>query len=246
MTASSATLPLHGKVAVIPGGTGNVGEGIVRAFLKAGATVVVPTRSKDRFTALTKLIGPELSSQLKAATGAYGSFASARALAESIASEHGRIDHVVASIGGWWMGKTLWDTGEAEWQEFFIDTTTAHMAVARAFVPRLSPEGSYTVISGFSAQRPYPGAGIVSMHGAALLMMREALSAELQGQRRVNDLVLGPIINRSRPSGAHDWLTADQVGEAAVTVATSRAITDEHILIETSSDLQRRLPGIGA
>lgn len=136
---SSASVPLHGKIAVVPGGTGNVGEGIVRAFLKAGATVVVPTRDQDRFTALTELIGPELSGRLKVVAGAYGTFTEARALAGSIASQYGPVDHVVASIGGWWMGKAVWDTGEDEWQKFFVDIITAHMAVARAFVPRLAP-----------------------------------------------------------------------------------------------------------
>uniref|UniRef100_J1ZU03 Uncharacterized protein n=1 Tax=Streptomyces auratus AGR0001 TaxID=1160718 RepID=J1ZU03_9ACTN len=46
-----------------------------------------------------------------------------------------------------------------------------------------------------------------------MLMMREALSAGLRGQRRANHLLLGPNINRSRPNGDSSWLTADQAGE---------------------------------
>jgi NAD(P)-dependent dehydrogenase (short-subunit alcohol dehydrogenase family) len=235
---------VHGVV-VVPGGTGNVGEGIVRAFLQTGATVVVPSRNKDRLAQLTEHLGPELTTRLHGIVGAHGTFAEADELAEQIKAEHGRIDHVVPSIGGWWMGKALWQTSEAQWQQFFVETTTAHAAVARAFVPRLEPAGSYTLISGFSAQKPYPSAGIVSMHGAALLMMREVLSAELDGQRRVNDLILGPIINRSRPHGSPDWLTADQVGQAAVLVATNPTIHDEHITLDNRADLgqlQRRVP----
>lgn len=41
------------------------------------------------------------------------------------------------------------------------------------------------------------------------------------GQRRVNDLVLGPIINRSRPNGDSNWATADNVGDVAVLLAAS-------------------------
>lgn len=37
---------LAGSVALVLGGTGNVGEGIVRAFLEAGGTVAVPSRSE--------------------------------------------------------------------------------------------------------------------------------------------------------------------------------------------------------
>jgi 3-oxoacyl-[acyl-carrier protein] reductase len=235
MTSSST---IDGIV-VVPGGTGNVGEGIVRAFLEAGATVVVPSRGKDRLAELTERAGPRLATRLHGITGGYGTFAEADELAEEITAAHGRIDHVVPSIGGWWMGKTLWQTSEAQWQQFFVETTTAHMAVARAFVPRLDQAGSYTLISGFSAQKPYPAAGIISMHGAALLMMREVLTAELRGDRRVNDLVLGPIINRSRPQGGPDWLTADQVGQAAVLVATNPSIKDEHIVLDRRADLER-------
>ena len=36
---------LADKIAYIAGGTGNVGEGIVRAFLKEGATVVIAVQS---------------------------------------------------------------------------------------------------------------------------------------------------------------------------------------------------------
>ncbi|MER7789419.1 SDR family oxidoreductase [Streptomyces sp. NPDC097640] len=240
------TLPLEGQVAVVPGGTGNVGEGIVRAFLTAGATVVVPSRSQKRLETLTELVGPDLAKRLSGTTAAYGTFSEATELAESVIAEHGRVDHVVPAIGGWWMGKALWQTSEGEWEKYFVETTTSHVAVARAFVPRLHEAGSFTLVTGFSAREPYPRAGIVSMHGAALLMMRQVLSVELGGQRRVNDLVLGPIINRSRPAGSPSWLTADQVGEAAVAVALNPSVRDESISLNTIDDLNRELDRLGA
>jgi 3-oxoacyl-[acyl-carrier protein] reductase len=240
MTTPTST-SLDGKVVVLPGGTGNVGEGIVRAFLKAGATVVVPSRSQSRLDGLTALMGPELGGNLKTVAAGYSTFAEADLLAEKIVTEHGRVDHVVAAVGGWWMGKALWEIGQDDWQKVFVDVATSHMALARSFVPRLAEHGSYTTIAGFSGRKPYPAAGIVSMQGAAQLMMREALSAELRGQRRVNDLILGPVINRSRPGGDANWLTSDQVGQAAVGVARTPAIADEHVILDTTDDLKREL-----
>ncbi|MEU3618941.1 hypothetical protein ABZ725_42460 [Streptomyces sp. NPDC006872] len=70
--------------------------------------VVVPSRSQSRLDALTKLIGPELGSNLKTIAAGYGAFDEADELATLIVEEHSRVDHVVASAGGWWMGKALW------------------------------------------------------------------------------------------------------------------------------------------
>jgi len=41
---------LTGKVALVAGGSGGVGEGIVRQLLTDGATVVVPSRSNEKLT----------------------------------------------------------------------------------------------------------------------------------------------------------------------------------------------------
>ncbi|MER7045063.1 SDR family oxidoreductase [Streptomyces jumonjinensis] len=114
------------------------------------------SRSRQRLDTLTQLIGPGLAANLKGVNAPYGTFDEARDLAARIAAEYGRVDHVVASVDGWWMGNALWDTSETEWQKYFIDTTTSHMALARAFIPRLAPDGSYTVIAGFSGHKPYP------------------------------------------------------------------------------------------
>jgi len=196
------------------------------------------SRSRSRLDAVAKLIGTELGSNLKTVAAGYGPFADADQLATRIVKEY---DHVVASVGGWWMDNALWQISQDDWQKVFVDVATSHMALARSFVPRLAEDGSYIAIAGFSGQKPYPAAGIVSMQGAAQLMMREAFSAELKGQRRINDVVLGPVINRSRPGGDSDWLTADQVGEAAVAVARTPSIVDERVILDTVEDLRKTL-----
>jgi hypothetical protein len=46
---------------------------------------------------------------------------------------------------------------------------------------------------------------------------------------------------RSRPGGDPNWLTSDQVGQAAVGVARTPAIADEHVILDTTDDLKREL-----
>jgi len=218
--------PIHTRTVLVPGGTGNVGEGIVRALLSAGATVVVPSRSADRSNALRGLIGPGDSDRLVSVVAAYDTFESAAALAEIVEAESGDLTDVVALVGGWWAGKPLWEVSSEEWQQVFVSPATTGVALARAFLPLLNEAGTYTTIAGFSALTPEVGSGPVSMQGAAQLMMRRVLSAEVQDGPRINDVMLGPIINRSRPQGRRNWLTADQVGEVLLRIITDPDVRD--------------------
>jgi len=81
----------------------------------------------------------------------------------------GGVDDVVAPIGGWWAGKQLWEIDESDWQDAFVQLATTHMAVARAALPRMKPEGAYSLIVGTSAFTPVPASGLESMEQAALL-----------------------------------------------------------------------------
>src|SRR5689334_16286074 len=128
---------LAGRHVLIPGGTGGVGEGAVRAFLAAGADVVVPTRSEERAEQFRAVLGEVPSDRLHLVVHDYTTFAGAEALAATMAERLGSVDDVVAPIGGWWAGKRLWEIDESDWQSAFIGLATTHMAVLRATLPRM-------------------------------------------------------------------------------------------------------------
>ena len=48
---------LEGQTCWVVGGAGQIGTGIVRGLLRAGATVVVNSRSGERLSALTEELG---------------------------------------------------------------------------------------------------------------------------------------------------------------------------------------------
>jgi NAD(P)-dependent dehydrogenase (short-subunit alcohol dehydrogenase family) len=202
---------------LVPGGTGAVGEGIVRAFLGAGADVVVPTRTPQRADEFRQVLGTAATDRLHLVVHDYTTFAGAEGLAAEMERRLGGIDDVVAPIGGWWAGKKLWEIAEADWQDAFVGLATTHMAVMRATVPRLSALGAYTLIVGASAFTPIPGSGLVSMEQAALSMMTQVLRAE---QKRAFTLVLGPVRTRVADSGDPGQVTAAQIGEIAVAATT--------------------------
>ena len=205
---------------LVPGGTGAVGEGIVRAHLATGADVVVPARTQQRADEFRHLLGGAATDRLHLMAHDYTTFAGAEELGAQMQSRLGGIDDVIAPIGGWWAGGKLTTIDENDWQSAFVGLATAHMAVLRATLPRLSPDGAYSVVVGESAVTPVPGSGLVSMEQAAVRMMQQVVAAESGPGRRVFALMLGPVRTRV-VTGEPEWISADQVGAVTVAAAAS-------------------------
>jgi NAD(P)-dependent dehydrogenase (short-subunit alcohol dehydrogenase family) len=220
---------LTGHRVIVPGGTGGVGEGIVRQYLAAGADVVVPTRTPERADDFRRVLGPAATSHLHLVVHDYTTFAGAEDLAVQTSERLGGIDDVVAPIGGFWAGRRLWEVTESDWQGAFVQLATAHLAVLRACLPRLSPGGAYLVVVGGSAFTPVPGSGLLSMEQAAVAMMQQVATAELDGRQRVFGLVLGPVRTRDAVDAGPDWVTADQVGAVAVAVSAATAVAGQQL-----------------
>ena len=232
---------LSGRRVLVPGGTGAVGEGVVRGYLAAGADVVVPTRTEKRAEEFRRVLGEAATDRLHLVVHDYTTFTGAEQLADEMERRLGGIDDVVAPIGGWWAGKQLWEIDEADWQNAFVGLATAHMAVLRACLPRMKAHGAYTLIVGASAFTPIPGSGLVSMEQAALLMMRQVLDAELARRQRVFALILGPVRTRLVDSGDPDQLTAEQIGAVAVAASAAPATPGREIRLLSHSQAAEAL-----
>ena len=211
---------LSGHRVLVPGGTGGVGEGVVRAFLAAGADVIVPTRSAQRSEQFRDLLGPVAGEHLHLVVHDYTTFAGAHDLVDQVVARRGGLDSVIAPIGGWWAGGELTGISDEDWRTAFTALTTTHVAVLRACLPHLGEHGAYAVVVGDSATWPVPGSGLVSMEQAAILMMSRVAAAEAGGNRRIFSLVLGPVATRGSGQGG---VGADQVGAVAVAAAAGGA-----------------------
>ena len=249
MSSTQQAPDLTGRHVLIPGGTGGVGEGAVRAYLAAGADVVVPTRSESRAEEFRGVLGDAATGRLHLVTHDYSTFAGAQALVATMEDRLGSVDDVVAPIGGWWAGKPLWEVNEDDWSDAFVGLATAHMAVLTAALPRMKPDGAYSIIVGASAFTPVPGSGLVSMEQAALLMMQQVLTAELGGDKRVFALQLGPVLTRSAISagaGGPDWVTAGQVGDVAVAASAAPGAPGQALRLLTRAEADEALTSLTA
>lgn len=241
MSSGTFAPDLSGRHVLIPGGTGGVGEGAVRGYLAAGADVVVPTRSQGRAEEFRAVLGGAAADRLHLVVHDYTTFAGAEELAMTMEDRLGSIDDVVAPIGGWWAGRRLWEIDDSDWQAAFVDLATAHMAVARAALRRMTAKGAYSVIVGASASDPVPGSGLVSMEQAAVAMMQRVLAAEAQ-DKRVFALQLGPVRTRTSDGAADpEWVSAAQVGAVAVAASAAPGVPGQPVRMLTRAEADEAL-----
>lgn len=206
------------KIAVVPGGTGGVGEGIVRALLKNGYTVVVPTRTTSKAEQLQAYVADLGSGRLLTYPGSVSTEESATELKRYLHEEFKQIDLVVASLGGWHQGYPVHEYPFTAWNRILNDNLTAHFLAIKSLVPLLNPEaGFYFHINGFSAEETYPLAGPLAMAAAAQKSLILTLSKELEHTNiRVHELILGPIKTRDRLKhgyGRPEWYAPEEIGE---------------------------------
>ncbi|MGH3319611.1 MAG: SDR family oxidoreductase [Streptosporangiaceae bacterium] len=212
---------LNGRVALVAGGAGAVGEGVVRSFLDAGATVVVPSRSEERLRSLRERVGDD--KRLMTLVGDVGDPTGAEDVRGRVLEETKRVDAVVASVGGWWQGPRLTGVDMETWRRVLDNNLTTHFVLARTFLPVLRERSgtAYLVIVGDAADHPVDGASLVSVSASGVLGMFRALSAEMADTPvRLNALYLGPLRTRARPDGDPTWLSADEVGAYAAYLAS--------------------------
>ena len=207
----------EGKVILVAGGTGAVGEGIVKYLAENGATVLVPTRSEDKALDALGYVDQPYRKNVFYLFGDISDEADAQKMHDVIVDHFEQLDGMVSSLGGWWQGAALTDITKAEWEELMQGLLTAHFVASKTLMPLLRQGSNYTFISGVSAEDAAFSkySGPVAPAGAAVLMLSELYAVEMAGRFNVNALVLGPVNTRVRPTSYRkdSYVSSKTVGE---------------------------------
>ncbi|MFB6438011.1 SDR family oxidoreductase [Streptomyces sp. NPDC056411] len=207
----SLTLDLSGRLAVVTGGTRGVGAGIARAFLQAGAEVVVcarrppdaPVRAAGRTARFRPLDLREP--------------AAVREFFDRIATEYGRLDCLVNNAGGT-PHRLLADAAPERHARVLDLNLTAPLTASLAAyeVLRSGPAGgSIIMIGSVSGSRPSPGSAAYGAAKAGLDHLARSMAVEWAPAVRVNTLVLGMV---------HTELSALHYGDAAGVAAVGATV----------------------
>ncbi|MFW6202568.1 MAG: SDR family NAD(P)-dependent oxidoreductase [Gemmatimonadota bacterium] len=182
---------LHaGRTVIVAGGTGNVGRVLVGRFLDAGATVVVPSRSAGKLEDLRADIDADVADRLITIEGDIGDEETAPKLVEAIVSRHGPIHAAVATLGRFVPVESVLEASASQLEQVVDGYLVGHFVAARALIPAIEAEGSYTLINGPLAFRPmFARASLVSTVTAAQAMLARLLMDQVE-RVRVNEVVL--------------------------------------------------------
>lgn len=227
----TVTVDLSERVALVTGGTRGVGAGIARAFLEAGARVVVcarrpPEKPGDGVDFLpVDLRDPDATS----------------AAFRQVGEEYGRLDILVNNAGGS-PHRLLGDADavrHARVVELNLIAPLNASLAAYELMCRQSDGGAVIMIGSVSGTRPSPGAAAYGAAKAGLDNLARTMAVEWAPARiRVNTVVLGMVrtelshlhygdddgiaaIGRTVPLGR--LAEPEEVGDACVFLASDRA-----------------------
>lgn len=237
---TSTRTDLTGKTVMVIGGSGGVGEGVVRTLLTSGATVVATGRNEQRLQDFAGDLGSDLLHV--SALNALGSDLGEKAAA--LTAEFGPFDGVIVSIASWGdQGrKPLLELSDDEWSNLVEDNLTAVFRAYRAFVPSLNAGGMLLQLNGMSADIPFPGNGVVALGAAAAKSMTRTLAVELHGTGlHVYEVILGIVRTRARQLAGIDderWIDGTEIGShiAALIAGTSPLANEAlHYFVDKSA-----------
>jgi NAD(P)-dependent dehydrogenase (short-subunit alcohol dehydrogenase family) len=182
---------LAGKISLVAGGTGALGRAVSVAFLEEGAAVIVTYRRQEELDELVQAAG-ESRGRLEGRRVDATDEAATLRLAEEIVAQHGRLDVLVNTVGGYAGGVKLWDTDTSVLDRMLALNLRSGYALCRAVLPGMLRQGSGCIVNvaaKAAVDRP-AGAAAYAASKAAALALVETLAAEVAGSGvRVNSVL---------------------------------------------------------
>jgi 3-oxoacyl-[acyl-carrier protein] reductase len=171
----------QGRVVVITGATGGLGNKVAHAFATRGHSLVLLDHNQNKLDALTRDLNlPE--ERLLASVVDLRDGEAVRSTAEAVSIKFGGVHALIHLVGGWVGGKTLVESS-AEDLEFMLGQhvwTTFHLF--QSFAPQLSKKGwgRVIIVSASTVPNPPGKTGIYTAAKAAQENLVLNLAAELK------------------------------------------------------------------
>ena len=184
---------LDDKVAVVTGAGRGIGAATALALAEAGADVVLSARTEEQLQEIAAQV-EKLGRRAVIVAADLNDLDAVAGLADTAASELGRLDVVVNNVGGT-MPRAFLETSPRYLEEaFHFNVSTAH-ALTRAAVPHMLRAGGGSVIGISSVMGRLAGRGFLAYGTAkaALAHWTRLAAVDLAPLIRVNAIAVGSV-----------------------------------------------------
>jgi NAD(P)-dependent dehydrogenase (short-subunit alcohol dehydrogenase family) len=178
---------MGGKVVLVAGGTGGLGQAVSLAFVDAGAQVIVTFRRPGDLDELKKTASLKLADAEGASLEGFAvdgtDEAAVAKLMDGIVERHGRLDCLVNAVGGYAGGIKLWELDAKVFEQMIALNLRAGFVLARAAARVMVKQGSGAIVNvaAKAALDHAAGASAYAASKAAAVAMIDCLAADLKG-----------------------------------------------------------------
>jgi NAD(P)-dependent dehydrogenase (short-subunit alcohol dehydrogenase family) len=219
-----------GRVAVVTGGTGALGQAITATLLESGGTVAIPYAVPAELEALEARLASEPRARLLAVPtdvtreDAMGKFV------QVVRDRYGRVDGLVNAVGGF-AGGDLLSTPLAEWERMMALNLTSMVIACRAVLPIMIAGGAGRVVNIASRAVLAPQGGFIAytVSKAGVITLTQALAQEVRKHRVTVNAVLPSTMDtpgnrRAMPDADRsEWVSTADVAHVVAFLLSERA-----------------------
>jgi NAD(P)-dependent dehydrogenase (short-subunit alcohol dehydrogenase family) len=170
---------LKGKVALIIGGSGDIGKAIAETFSMAGADVVLSSRKQENLDKAAAEIKAKSGGKVVGIASHIGKLDNSKTLVDAIMKDFGRIDIVVNSSGSSFM-VPLVDVEEWQWDNVMNVNVKGPFFLCKLIAPIMKAQGGGSIIniSSYMGIRTEETLGIYCISKAAVMHMTRVMARE--------------------------------------------------------------------
>src|SRR5258705_5974345 len=217
---------LAARVAVVTGGTGALGQAVTLRLLADGAIVAVPYAVEGERDRLSQRVAAADRHRLVMQAVDVIDLKAMTAFAEGVVAARGKIDILVAGVGGF-AGGSLLETDVETWKHMLDLNLTSAFSAAKAVVPGMvrARYGRVVVVASRAVVPPAGGFIAYTVAKAGAIAFTQALSQETSGQGITVNAVLPSTMdtqtNRAAMPGSDRkaWVPVEAVADAIAVLA---------------------------
>ena len=211
-------MDMKGKVVLITGGAGALGQTVVPAFVSTGASVILGDRTPVQMPGITALKAD------------FTDHTQVRNLVDEVIRTSGRLDALINLVGGFATGRLV-ETDVSLWQRMLTMNLTSAFLLSQAVLPSMLQHGQGRIVhvAARAALEPFTGAAAYIVSKTGLIGLIRTLSSELEGSGVTVNAVLPSTIDtpanrRAMPAAdPSKWARPDSIAHTLTFLASDAA-----------------------